>query len=413
LLESLAGVEDLLKNPELVKRIYHPTYSTELVTQAFKNGCKRMGILESSVKGKGILIYDSELERNEELSLKKKQLTPDRYPLNRHLMRYTLLPGSTLILKWDKKRKFFSGMKKEPPLYSNSVLFYSPINLEGILLNNVRISKINERVKILKKDRRQHSNLIIPIISPYVIVGGKIKLKTKSETKIYFNSGARLDYQKKASEWERLNLQRRGHSVYVDLGIERFLDVPQFCYFIKIKIPEGGFFLGDLEIQTDLQSAPKLLPYLKRGRNTMNVYSLKNQFLKFQRTTRQEEGITTTTVVSEDLRIDFVYKPNRNHSPRLVRTNQKQEQDIKLSWAFQDPDGDKINRYHLQVSLRKDFLIPLATNFDREIEETKIRIERGWLIPGQTYYWRVKARDSNGNWSPYSETQKFKVPEKK
>jgi hypothetical protein len=72
-------------------------------------------------------------------------------------------------------------------------------------------------------------------------------------------------------------------------------------------------------------------------------------------------------------------------------------------------EGDKITDYHIQISLRPDCKWPLSPNFDIDIhtDEPQFQVPEGWLISGQTYYWRVKAKDNQGNWGEYSEIWEF------
>jgi len=78
-----------------------------------------------------------------------------------------------------------------------------------------------------------------------------------------------------------------------------------------------------------------------------------------------------------------------------------------------DPDGDAIQGYHFQLSETPDVRFPLAPNFDRyigidELPQHQFRVEvNGFLNSGQTYYWRVRARDQAGNWSPWSNIWSF------
>jgi len=72
-------------------------------------------------------------------------------------------------------------------------------------------------------------------------------------------------------------------------------------------------------------------------------------------------------------------------------------------------EGDKITGYHVQVSLRSDCKWPLCPDLDVDTNSDipEFQIPDGWLVQDQTYYWRVQARDSNGNWGEFSKIWKF------
>jgi len=78
-----------------------------------------------------------------------------------------------------------------------------------------------------------------------------------------------------------------------------------------------------------------------------------------------------------------------------------------------DPDGDSIAEYHFQLSDRADFAYNIAPNFDRYITPMgsltpAFKSELGgFLNHQQTYYWRVRARDSLEAWSPWSPVWSF------
>ena len=81
-----------------------------------------------------------------------------------------------------------------------------------------------------------------------------------------------------------------------------------------------------------------------------------------------------------------------------------------LRWTpATDPDDDPIVDYHVEVRDRADMVLPVAPNLERLTFSGKPewRVPGGWLIPGSRYYWRVRARDKRGAWSPWSETWRF------
>ncbi len=82
-------------------------------------------------------------------------------------------------------------------------------------------------------------------------------------------------------------------------------------------------------------------------------------------------------------------------------------------WAeARDTDGDRITAYQFQLSRRADFRWPLSPDFDQRIvpgedEAVPTRFyppRPGMLNHGETYYWRVRARDASGLWGGWSET---------
>ena len=74
-------------------------------------------------------------------------------------------------------------------------------------------------------------------------------------------------------------------------------------------------------------------------------------------------------------------------------------------------DGDAIADYHVQVSARADMLIPVSPNLDRITfsPEPEWAVPEGWLVPGETYHWRVRARNEHGLWSNWSHIWSFRT----
>lgn len=74
---------------------------------------------------------------------------------------------------------------------------------------------------------------------------------------------------------------------------------------------------------------------------------------------------------------------------------------LKFDWdAVVDPEGTTVS-YLIDIATDADFATVLFTATTTESIQT-FNLEKGIQ-----YYWRVKARDSEGNESPYSENQSF------
>src|SRR5207244_7574934 len=89
--------------------------------------------------------------------------------------------------------------------------------------------------------------------------------------------------------------------------------------------------------------------------------------------------------------------------------------DVVFEWRPpEDPEGDAVADYHFELSDRADLAWPLSSNFEKLVGNTadrghaRYRVPAaGLLNPGQTYYWRVRARNEQGVWGPWSQTWSF------
>ena len=85
---------------------------------------------------------------------------------------------------------------------------------------------------------------------------------------------------------------------------------------------------------------------------------------------------------------------------------------LRLSWE-RTPTSDGLPPawYHVCVSPRPDFLRPVAPGFDTRISgaQTTWVSPEGFLQPGRTYHWRVRATDGRGFSSAFSAPRRFAV----
>jgi len=76
--------------------------------------------------------------------------------------------------------------------------------------------------------------------------------------------------------------------------------------------------------------------------------------------------------------------------------------------AFEWPGAPGCDLYHLQVSRRADMLTIYRPDFDCYHAEPRFEAPFGGIFnPGESYYWRVRARSEAGVWSPWSEVRRF------
>ena len=114
---------------------------------------------------------------------------------------------------------------------------------------------------------------VIPMVSPYVDLGGRVRLKTVRRTE-----ADRVSLALSTDNGRRFQTLWTApvgvHEATIDLG-EAILR--RYGYWLKLEIdsatPGGaaGAGIDALEIESDFQHAPRTLAWLGRGRNTINV----------------------------------------------------------------------------------------------------------------------------------------------
>ncbi len=85
-------------------------------------------------------------------------------------------------------------------------------------------------------------------------------------------------------------------------------------------------------------------------------------------------------------------------------------------FTWEAPSNSFIEDYHIQISEFLDMRWPLSPTFDRLVSKTNYVGQTRWkpesnglLNPDQYYYWRVRAKNTNGIWGQWSEVKQFQV----
>ncbi len=161
--------------------------------------------------------------------------------------------------------------------------------------------------------------------------------------------------------------------------------------------------IDSLGLRTIFQTSSLAMPGLKRGKN------------KLQFRCKNKEGAYKVRVAHlwQETKENRPPRPPAKpiYPPKRGRINSL---DVKFKWRpARDPNGDKIVKYLVEVSDRKDMRFPASpvfyqfapTSYNKEEAEPVWRTFRsGLLPPGKKYYWRVKAQDEQGAWSNWSKT---------
>ncbi len=171
----------------------------------------------------------------------------------------------------------------------------------------------------------------------------------------------------------------------------------------------GSASLSALKIINDIQMAPLAMPSMTIGNNQFTY--LEHTDNKTGSNSARKLRMTHSWVERSKTR------PPTPSASALYPANggESDGTDVVFKWnRATDPDGDAITDYQFQLSDRPDMRWPLSPNFDKYISKTPDQGKTRYTVPrpgllahGGTYYWRVKAKDANGVWGPWSRTWSF------
>lgn len=417
---TIASVAELEKNPEWVARTRKPY---RWVIPAGERR-KRIYMPGEDRSEKLAGLYETDEDNYVETGY-------DEWIYEDHDMNLTLRPHEKLVRWWTPVlRKYFDQQSThEPPLYANGQLVFSPDFSrysydDDIRVRNIALEVADGRAPQVHVAQPQDarydrpSSLRIPMRSPYVIVGGHI------DTTYYKGGTGALDgvalsvdldptFHRQKALWRYYGWAHgQGHSRAVfDSWVLK--DGPQGTYELEAEysisasaetidrphqyplVYGGQSGLDRVEIVADLQVNPRSLPALSLGRNEIGY--------------RDESGDAREVRVTYRWR--EVHDEHPPNPPVLDAPEDRAETGSAphLEWApAHHPDGVEIACYRVQVSLRPDCAWPVCTNLDDDVRTgTGFQVPSGWLNPGTTYYWRVKAEDEQGVWSEWSSIASF------
>lgn len=304
-------------------------------------------------------------------------------------MNMVLRPGEAVTWRWghaDPVKYHGTDKPRYPDTICNGLWEYLP-DFSGDAWKNgaAAVEGIRADGGELTAADGKTGAVVWTVHCPYVLVGGRIEAE---------GSGAKWSLSWDGKSWTEAGPDL--DAFFPPAGPARYE------YRLRCELgPEAR--LRHLRIANDLQMAPLALPAMAVGENRF-VY------------TDQSPAARKVRITHEWVERSASRPPAAPTAPLFPRTGGDAEASgLVFRWEpARDPDGDRIADYEFELSDRADMLWPLSTNFSRLIGKTADRgkaqytLQPEGLLPvDRKVYWRVRARDEQGVWGPWSATWSF------
>jgi hypothetical protein len=361
--ETIAGEQDLVRDHDLVKRTH---------TQGILQPDRRAGDeWESS-----IYVFEGEV-------------AGDRNADGSTAMNMTLRPGEALEWRWghlNPVKYHGGGPPQYPDRICNGQWEYRPDFAKPTWRKTATtVEGIKDADDGLSAEAGQTGTITWTIRSPYVFVGGKLAVD---------GSGAKWAISWDGKSWEDIDGDLDGK--FPSRGTARY------AYHLKCQL-SGNARLRGLAISNDLQMAPLTLPGLEIGKNEF-VYS-------------DQSPVEGKVQLTHEWVERSASRPPAAPAGAIFPADEGETDGTDFVFKWQpaaDSDDDAIADYHFELSSHRDMGWPLSMSFAKLISRTadagKARFTLaapGSLTPDRTYFWHVRAQDSQGVWGPWSKTWSF------
>ncbi len=349
----------------------------------------------------------------------------------KHKMDFTLRPGESLEWRWDHVGKQYSGGadlkgKKwrrdgQGDLRAWGRVAYAKL-CNGKLRYRPDLSKPISRRGIQRADNLADAlpglrpaapdkpcRVVWRIASPYVIVGGQVKIKGRRAAQ---DDVVSVALSRRGKKWETLWTAEKTGAFEKTLTFDEKLSPrrrPQYEYWLRVELRGAGAGLEAIAFDTDVQMAPLSLPELRAGENAVRYVD-------------ESPGPRRVRVTHAWVERTAWRRPPAPKGLKPCADEAVVGTQVRLSWE-RPAWPVRIADYQVQLSEFPDMRWVLSPNFDKLLSKTAFRKQLGdakakrveWrapyvglLNPGQTYYWRVRARDANLVWGPWSEPAAFR-----
>ena len=400
--QTLASAEEIVRDHDLVKRTH--TY-----------GIGRSDSRQTDEFSASLYVYEGKREGTFGVAA-------------RHSMDLTLRPGESIELRWDHiGKQYTSGTPLKPgqskrdgrgdllggwgaTAYDNmrnGKLRYrpdlgSPLTQRGAeTVDNVTFDLKAGRMTVT--DTEQPAVVTWRFASPYVFVGGRARAATEGDE----GSVAEWRWSTDGKTWKTLATTRGGEAGPLIASLDKVVSPrgqPTYTFWMQLSL-RGNVVVRNVAFENDIQTSALSLPELTVGDNRV-VF------------TDSSSGPRNVRITHRWLERTAWHAPNPPVEALAPQDGATVEGTrVTFAWSpATDSDRDAIVDYHFELSAHADMRWPLSPNFEKRISRTPFRGKTQWtapyvglLNPDTNYYWRVRALDATGVWSPWSRTFRFQT----
>ncbi len=303
-------------------------------------------------------------------------------------MNMVLRPGEAITWRWEHADplKYHSDKPRYPEMICNGLWEYRPDFSNDLWKKGAAsIERVQAADGALAPLDGNGGSVVWVVRSPYVLVGGRLDID---------GSGAKFSLSWDGKSWTQAG--KNLDPLFPHDG------PAHYEYRLRCELGAGAI-LKRLRIVNDVQMAPLALPGMSVG---------ENQFVY----TDQSSPGRKVRITHEWVERSSSRPPAPSAAPLQPRDGgQADGTGLVFRWLpARDPDGGRVADYAFELSDRADMGWPLSTNFYKMISNTPDRgteqytlPESGLLAPGGKFYWRVRAKNENGVWGPWSSTWNF------
>jgi hypothetical protein len=250
-------------------------------------------------------------------------------------------------------------------------------------------------------------SVIVPVKSAYPVVGGRLEVDLGRRSPAGGQAKASLSFDD-GQTWQEVWTSAMGDYARMYIDLDEFFPPTgpaRYHYLLRFELtspgPQPDVCLKGFYLRSTLQMARLAMPGLSLG---------DNEFV-FTDQSAPERKVKITHSWAE---CDAPVVPGPP-AQALYPSDGGRANGTRLTFRWQPPaTGAPAADYEFQLSEYQDLRYVLSPNFEKLISRTDNRGAAtyqlpgtGLLNPGQTYYWRVRARSEEGVWGPWSKVFSF------